>query len=280
MKNVLLVSFFMLTFSALFAQIKTPASSPVATVTQAVGLTKITVEYSRPAVRGRKIFGDLVPFDKVWRTGANKITTIKFDDDVMVEGKKIAAGTYGWYTFPGKSQWTIALNTDDKQWGAYQYDSAKDVLRLNVKPEKTKGLVENMTITVEQTGKNTADVVLSWEKTAVRMKVEQNTHDKIMAEIKDKTAKADCTTDTYFDAAEYYLDHNHDLKMALTWADKVVEKDKQYWTYNLRANILAKLGQCAKAAEDAKMTVEMAKKEGDDSYVKRGEKVLKQCAGK
>jgi Tfp pilus assembly protein PilF len=112
------------------------------------------------------------------------------------------------------------------------------------------------------------------------MKVEQNTHEKVMAEIKEKTAKADCSTDTYFDAAEYYLDNNHDLKQALVWADKVVEKDKQYWTYNLRANILAKLGQCAKAAEDAKMTVEMAKKEGDDSYVKRGEKVLKQCAGK
>jgi hypothetical protein len=280
MKNVLLVSFFTLTISALFAQIKTPASSPSATITQAVGLTKVTVEYSRPAVRGRKIFGDLVPFDKVWRTGANKITTIKFDDDVMVEGKKLAAGTYGWYSIPGKNQWTIALNADNKQWGAYQYDSAKDVLRLNVKPEKTKGMVENLTIAIEQTGKNTADVVLSWEKTAVRMKVEQNTHEKVMAEIKEKTAKADCSTDTYFDAAEYYLDNNHDLKQALVWADKVVEKDKQYWTYNLRANILAKLGQCAKAAEDAKMTVEMAKKEGDDSYVKRGEKVLKQCAGK
>ena len=280
MKNIFLTTFFALIVSALFAQIKTPAASPSATLTQSVGLTKITLEYSRPAVRGRKIYGDLVPFDKVWRTGANKITTIKFDDDVMVEGKKLAAGTYGWYSFPGKNQWTIALNSDSKQWGAYQYDATKDVLRFNVSPEKTKGMVENMSIAIEQSSKTTANVVLSWEKTAVRFKVEHNAHEKIMAEIKDKTAKADCSTDTYFDAAEYYFDNNLDLNQALNWANKVVEKDKQYWTYNLRANILAKLGQCSKAVEDAKMTVEMAKKEGDDSYVKRGEKVIKECSGK
>ena len=278
-KQLVLCLLLSLTAFGLSAQIQTPAASPTAMVSQRVGLTKVTVEYSRPSVKGRKIFGDLVPFDKVWRTGANKITTIKFDNDVMINGKKLPAGSYGWYTIPGKTEWTIVLNSDDKQWGAYAYDEKKDVLRFKVTPYKT-AKAENLAIALEQTSPNNLEVILSWDKTAVKFSVSHDAHDLIMAEIKDKTSKADCSTDTYFDAADYYYEKNIDLNKALEWADKVVEKDKQYWTYQLRARILAKQGNCDKAVADAKISLEMAKKEGDDSYIKKNEAILKQCGVK
>lgn len=263
----------------LLAQIQTPAASPTATVSQKVGLCKVTVEYSRPSVKGRKIFGDVVPFDKVWRTGANKITTIAFDKDVIINGETVKAGSYGWYSIPGKTTWTIALNSDDKQWGAYAYDQKKDVLRIPVRVEKNP-MTEQLSISIQSLSPTTAHVILAWEKTAVRFRLEHNPQDQIMAEIKEKTAKADATTDTYFDAADYYYERGIDLEKALAWADKVVEKDKQYWTYQLRARILAKMGNCERAVADAKVSMEMAKKEGDDSYVKRNEQLIKQCGSK
>ena len=278
-KHLALCLLLSLTAFGLSAQIQTPAASPMATISQQVGLTKVTVEYSRPSVKGRKIFGNLVPFDKVWRTGANQITTIKFDNDVMVSGQKIPAGSYGWYTIPGKTQWTIILNSDDKQWGAYAYDEKKDVARFKVTPYKT-AKAENMAIALEQTSPNNLDVVLAWDKTAVKFTVSHDAHDQIMAEIKDKTAKADCTTDTYFGAADYYYEKNIDLNQAAAWADKVVAKDKEYWTYQLRARIYAKLGNCEKAVADAKVSLEMAQKAGDDSYVIKNQAILKQCGVK
>lgn len=265
--------------SALFAQIQTPAASPSATLSQTVGLSKVTIEYSRPMVRGRKIFGDLVPFDKVWRTGANKITSIAIEKDMLINGKKLAAGSYGWYTIPSNGDWTIVINSDDKQWGAYGYDQKKDVLRIPVKAEK-HAMTEQLSISVESLSPTAADVVLSWEKTTVRFKLEHDAHEQIMADIKAKTAQPDAKSDTYFDAADYYYEHNIDLDKALMWADKVVEADKQYWTYQLRARILAKMGRCDKAVADAKISLEMAKKEGDDSYVKKNEAILKQCGSK
>ncbi len=269
----------LLAHSATFAQIKTPAPSPTASLSQTVGLAKVSVEYSRPAVRGRKIFGDLVPFDKVWRTGANKVTTIAFDQDVMIANKKVKAGSYALLTIPGKKEWTVILNSDDKQWGAYEYDNKKDVLRLTAKAEKT-AKVENLTIAFEQVNPTTANLVISWEMTAVRFAVMHDSNEQILAEIKEKTSKADCTTDTYFDAADYYYEKGINLEQALLWADKVVAADQKYWTYQLRARILAKLGKCDRAIADAKISLEMAKKEGDDSYVKKNEAVLKQCGGK
>ncbi len=266
--------------TGLMAQIKTPAPSPLATASQKFGLAKVDVAYSRPAVKGRKIFGNLVPYGKVWRTGANQITTITFDKDVMVNGKKLAAGSYGWYTFPNASEWTIALNSDDKQWGAYAYDEKKDVMRFKVKAEKLPKTVENMTIAVETVSENKVNIVLSWDKTAVRFAAEHDPHEQIMADIKTATAKADCSNDDLMTAADYYLQKGLDLKQAKVWMDKVVDKDPQYWTYQLRAEIAAKLGQCEAAAQDAKQAKERAEKENDPAYVKKAEAVLAQCKGK
>lgn len=266
--------------TALQAQIKTPAASPSATLSQVVGLSKVTIEYSRPSVKGRKIFGDLVPYGKVWRTGANKITSIQFEKDMMLNGQKIAAGTYGLYSFPGPKSWVLAFNSDSKQWGAYEYDEKKDVLRLTVKSEKPAKPVEHFTIAFDKFTPTAADIVLSWEKTAVRFRAEHDPHEQIMAAIRTETAKPDAKAGVYFAAAEYYVEKNLDLKQAMTWADKVLETDKNWWSYYLRADIASRLNQCDVATADAKTALEGATKDNDTAYIKKINAVLAKCGKK
>ena len=260
-----------------FAQINTPAASPSAVISQTLGLTKITVDYSRPSVNGRKIFGDLVPYTKVWRTGANKITSIKFDDEVLVNGVAMKAGSYGLYTIPGKDEWTIIFNRDDKQWGAYGYEIKKDVIRFNVQPIQPKEFTEKMTIDFVEFTPTTTYLSIKWENTEVRFKIEQKVEEKIMAEIAEKTAKPDATSDTYFAAADYYFQKGINLDQALGWANKVLEKSKEYWTYQLVARIAAKQKNCAVALPNAEKSMEMAKKAGDDAYIKLNQAVFVQC---
>jgi len=271
---------FSLFATCLVAQIKTPATSPTATVSQTVGLAKVSIEYSRPSVKGRKIFGDLVPFDKVWRTGANKITTIQFDKDVTFNGKKVAAGSYALCTVPGMKSWAIVLNSDDKQWGTYDYDSKKDVLRFEVKPEKLTALTEHFTIAFDKFTSTATDVVLSWERTAIRFRVEHDPHEQIMAAIKAETAKPDAKAEVFSAAAEYYLEKNMDLPQALAWANKVIETDKNWWSYYLRADAASRLKQCDLAAADAKIALEGATKDKDTAYIKKCNAVLAKCGKK
>lgn len=249
-------------------------ASPAASVSQAVGLSKVTVNYNRPAVKGRQIFGGLVPYGQVWRTGANKVTDIKFDTDVTFNGQKVAAGTYALLSIPGEKEWTVILNSDAQQWGAYGYDSKKDVLRTTVKPEMLGSVVENFTIGFDKFTPTKTTLVLSWDKTSVSVPVEHDPHEQILAKIKEETAKPDAKSDTYFTAAEYYRDHDLDLKQALVWSNKVLETDKAWWSYYLRASIYAKLGQCKEAKADATVSQEGARKDGDDSYVKMNQKIL------
>ncbi len=279
MKHLNLKSFLICTLISIsgFAQINTPAASPSATVSQGIGLTKITIDYSRPSVKGRKIFGDLVPFGKVWRTGANKITSIKFDDEVIINGTAVKAGSYGLYTIPGATEWTIILNTDDKQWGSYGYDEKKDVYRFKVKPAKSKYFVEQMAIDIEGINPTTADIVIKWENTQAKLRIEQQVDAKIMAEIEEKTSKPDATDDTYFAAADYYYQKGIHLDKALVWANKVIEKNKEYWAYQLVARVAAKQGNCAVALPNAEKSMELAKKAGDDAYIKLNQAVFGQC---
>jgi hypothetical protein len=274
-KNLL---FLILVSLTSFAQINTPVSSPSTILTQTLGLTKITLDYSRPSVKGRKIFGDLVPFGKVWRTGANKITSIKFDDEVYVHGSVMKAGSYGLYTIPGKNEWTIILNRDDKQWGSYGYDNNKDVVRFNIQPIQPKEFTEQMNIDLVEFTPTSTYVSIKWKNTEVRFKIEQRGIDeKIMAEIVEKTAKPDASTDTYFSAAGFYYQTGVKLDQALVWANKVVEKQKEYWTYQLVACIAAKQNNCTLAIPNAEKSMELAKKAGDVAYIKLNQAVLAQC---
>lgn len=279
LKNLFLISLILLS-ETLFAQIKTPAVSPSATVTQSIGLTKVTIDYSRPSVRGRKIFGDLVPYGKVWRTGANRITTIKLDDDMHINGAPVKAGSYGLYTIPGESAWVIIINKDDKQWGSYEYDVNKDVIRFSVQPLRIEPMVEQMEIQFEESTLTSAFIAINWESTSARFKIEHRVDDKIMAEIKEKTAKPDVTNETLFSAADYYYTKNYNLPQALEWSKKVVEKEKEYWTYQLVARIASKMGDCKTAIPNAEKSMELATKAGDDAYIKLNRQVFMECGRK
>jgi hypothetical protein len=149
-----------------FAQEKVPASPP-ASATAKIGNTDVTIKYSSPAVKGRKVWGDLVPYGQVWRTGANEATTITFSKDVSVEGQKLAAGTYALFTVPGENEWTIVFNKTAKQWGAFKYEQAQDALRVKVKPTAAKSMNERMKIEVQPKGQNAGVVTIMWENVAV-----------------------------------------------------------------------------------------------------------------
>jgi hypothetical protein len=279
LKYLFLISLILLS-KTIDAQIKTPAASPTATVSQGVGLTKVTIDYSRPSVKGRKIFGDLVPYGKVWRTGANRITTIKLDDDMHINGAPVKAGNYGLYTIPGESAWVIIINKDDKQWGSYEYDVNKDVIRFSIQPLRIEPMVEQMEIRFEEFTLTSAMIAINWESTSARFKIEHRVEDKIMADIKEKTAKPDASNDTFVTAADYYYTKNYNLPQALEWSKKVLEKEKEYWNYQLVARIASKMGDCKTAIPNAEKSMELATKAGDDAYIKLNKQVFMECGKK
>lgn len=272
--------FTLLAFSILFtvnAQIKIPPMSPSATISQNLGLANVSINYSRPAMKGRAIFGNLVPFDKVWRTGANKITSITFDAPIKINGAELKAGSYGIYTVPGKESWKIIINRDADQWGAYEYDKLQDVISFEVQPLELDYLQEYLTIEFTEFTPTKAYVMISWEKTGVKFPIEHDVKSQIMSEISEKTSAGNATTETLFTSADYYFQNDYDLPQALAWANKVIEKEQEYWTYQLVARIAAKMNNCAVALPNAEKSMKLAKEAGDDAYVKLNEYVFAIC---
>jgi hypothetical protein len=217
MKKILfrsLTAMFLLMGLQTYAQL-TPAPSSTQTIIQDFGLGKITLTYSRPNVKGRKIFGYTEPYDAVWRTGANAATTITFTDDVTLEGHKVAAGVYGLFSIPGKDEWTIILNKTAKQWGAYDYKSADDYLRFTIKPVQIQENVETLTLQFTNVFPTSADLNLLWEHTALVMHFTIDIDAKVMARI-DSAMQTD--KKPYYDAIIYYWNNNKDMNKALPWA--------------------------------------------------------------
>lgn len=254
------------------AQIKTPAPSPSSTVIQNIGLVEAKVEYSRPSAKGRKVFGEVVPFDKIWRTGANSPTKVTFSDSVTIGGKKLAGGSYAMYAIPGTSSWTVILNAKASA-AAWDYKDGDEAVKFSVSPVALPQMVESFTIGFANLSSTSADMVISWEKTSVSFGISTAPDAKIMADIK----KAMDNTGNYWTAANYYLDNGKDLNQALEWVNKVVEKNKQYWTLHGKAKILAKLGRCAEAVAVAKESMEMAQKDDDQAYVLNNKKLIESC---
>lgn len=254
------------------AQIKTPAPSPSSTVIQNIGLVEAKVEYSRPSAKGRKVFGEVVPFDKIWRTGANSPTKVTFSDSVTIGGKKLAGGSYAMYAIPGATSWTVILNAKASA-AAWDYKDGDEAVKFSVAPVALSQMVESFTIGFANLTPTTADMVISWEKTSVSFGISTAPDAKIMADIK----KAMDNTGNYWTAANYYLDNGKDLNQALEWVNKVVEKNKQYWTLHGKAKILAKLGRCAEAVAVAKESLAMAEKDDDQAYVLNNRKLIESC---
>ncbi|AXE16857.1 DUF2911 domain-containing protein [Runella rosea] len=260
------------------AQIKTPAASPAATAVQSIGLANVTVEYSRPSLKGRKLFGTpLAPYGQVWRTGANKVPNLILSQEMTLEGQKVPAGTYGLFTIPTETEWTIILSKNPNQWGAYDYKQTDDLLRFKVKAEKTAKTEEYFTIEFTDFTPNSAKIAIRWENLQAKFSISHDPDAQIMAEIQQKLNAPTVTEGTYSDAANYYYDTNRDLNKAYEWANKVVEKEKEYWTYYLRGKIAAKIGKCDVAIADAQKGLELAKKTNDGAYILNHTNVLKAC---
>ena len=204
-----------------------PDASQHATITQRVGLTDVSIDYSRPNVRGREIFGGLVPYGKVWRTGANASTKIKFSDAVKIGGKDVPAGEYAFFTIPNENEWTIILSKNTKRWGAYDYKADTDALRVTVKPMTIANPVESFTIAFDDLKDDGATIVLKWDKTRVPVELTTNTMEKVNQEIR-AALKNPKSLDPlfYYQAASFYYDHDKDLEQAAKWIDQAIEKQQ------------------------------------------------------
>ena len=261
------------------AQIVTPQASPKSTVSQRVGLTDITIVYSRPSVKARNIFGTVVPFGKRWRTGANATTSIKFSDDVVIEGKKVAAGEYGLYTIPNKTEWLVVLNKNTKLGADVDgFKDDQDVARFTIKPYKVASKVETFTINFADLTPATANVTMEWEMTGAKFKVIADVDTKVMTQIDEKITKA--ATPAPGDlalAAVYYYDNNKDLKQALAWMEKAnAAEPTKFWNLNTEAKIRLKMKDYAgatKAAEASKKGA-LAATPPNGEYVKMNEELM------
>ncbi len=272
MKKLFIAAFAVCTLFTADAQLKTPAPSPTQTIKQDFGLSTVELSYSRPVMKGRKIFGDLVPFGKVWRTGANNATTLTFGEEVMIGGKKIAAGKYGLLTIPDKNSWTLIISkqTDVTSPAAYKEDM--DVVRVTAETMKMKDNMESFTMQFADVKPNSCALHIMWESTAVALPITVDVETKVMAQI-DQLMNKD--NKPYFNAAMYYMETGKDLNKALAWFDKAVEGNPTaFWIHHQRANCLAKLGKKEDAKTAAKKSMELAATAKNDDYVKLNEKLL------
>ena len=258
-KMILVISLVLISLPAIAQtpSLQLPRPSPRASVMQVIGLTDVTVVYSRPGVKGRQIWGALVPYDKVWRAGANEATTIKFSDDVVIGGTKLAAGTYSLHAMPGKDEWTVIFNSVADQWGSYSYDSAKDVVRVKVKPEKAD-FREWMSFEFADLTTDAGKLVLRWENVAVPVTITTNSTAKAFDNIRSALAAAKPDDwNIAYRAAGFAFDNNamSDAEMWLAQSLKAKETMAGLW---LKARMLQKAGKKADAIATAEKALTLA----------------------
>ncbi|HMJ68189.1 MAG TPA: DUF2911 domain-containing protein [Cyclobacteriaceae bacterium] len=280
MKKSIILLFLALNICA-YAQIESPSPSPSVTLTTKIGITDVKIAYSRPRIKGRKVFGAgtdfLTPYGAIWRTAANNGSVITFGDDVEVEGKKVAKGDYLLLTIPGASDWTIILYKDVALGGNTEgYKQENDAARFTVKSEKLTEKVEMFTMEVtDLTDDNTtAKIQLAWENTSIKFAVKTDLDSKMMKSI--ETATTNSIPNMYATSARYYLTNKKDLKQALEWVDKSIAADpKAFWNINLKAQIQKAAGDKAGAIATAKKSIEIAKASPNDfGYVKQNEDLI------
>jgi len=259
------------------AQIQTPQPSPSTKLEQVVGLTEVKIEYSRPAMRARTIMGDLVPYGSLWRTGANKNTTLSFSDPVTVGGQALAAGTYALFTRPGKSLWEVFFYTETENWGTPQEWQSKSVAAvIEVPTQSLADPEESFTISINELTNTGANIHLSWENTRVTLPLEVPTDEKTMASIKE-TMKGTPKAEDLYQAAVYYRESGRDLQTAKKWIGKAIEMDPgKYWMYRQQALILADLNKKEAAIKAAQSSLELAEKAGNQDYVRLNTKAIEE----
>lgn len=268
MKNYLLV-FLLANYFGLNAQILTPQPSPRAQVTQKVGLTTVEIDYSRPAVRGRKIMGNLVRYDEIWRTGANKNTIISFSDPVQIEGNTLPAGQYGLYTRPSSNQWKVYFYKSTNNWGLPNpWDDSEVALSLIITPSFFEYKIENFTITISDINSDAAQLNLIWENTLVSIPFEVPTKAKAMKSI-NETMAGNPKPNDYYNAALYFLQENMDLNQAKNWMEIAIAKrdTPAFWMHYRYALILLELNDNKGALTASKKSLALAEKAENKDYV-------------
>lgn len=272
--------FFLAVFAALessFAQqLQMPQASPSASISQKVGLTDVQVIYSRPSTRGRKIFGELVPYGQIWRTGANSATTLDFSTDVMIDGKTVPAGKYALYTIPGKNEWTIVLSKNTELWGALGYSDADDLMRFKVSPNKLSRKYETFEISFNNMTDNAADLSMKWENTRVDFRISTEVDPIVMAQIQEMVIDTKTENPSLlYASANYYFTNNKDLNQAYEWIKASTASDPKYWTMHLKAKIEVALGKNSEALASAKESMKLAEEAKNPDYIALNERLMK-----
>ena len=271
MKKYLII-FTILAFSFSFSQIKTPQPSPATSMSQMVGLTEIEVEYSRPSMRGREIFGNLVPYNKIWRTGANASTKISFSDDVVINDNKVKAGKYSIFTIPNESEWEFILYNDTSVRGVPgDWNNNNVVLSTMVETKKFPETIsiETFTIAFDALNNNYAVMLMMWDDVYVPVTINVPTRDIVGKNIEEVMSKKPTASD-YYAAAVYYMQENTNLNMALKWMDKAMEMSEkpQFWQLRQQSLIYAANGDLKGAIRIAKKSLEASKIAGNQDYIK------------
>ena len=239
---------------------KETRTSPVSSARQRIGVTDVKVTYGSAEVKDRKIWGDLVPYDKIWRTGANEATTIEFSTDVIIDGKTVPAGKYSLFTIPTENEWTVIINSVNEQWGAYKYDESKDVLRFKVTPQAI-GHHERLVVIFTELSEDSGTINIEWEKLKVAIPVKTDIVSLAYSNVKNAISSAkDDEWGAYASGANFMADHNVHLEEAKGWADKAVTMTDSYFAFQAAAKVYHKLGDKEKASEYIDVALENAKK--------------------
>ena len=258
---------------AINAQIKMPAPSPTQTIKQDFALGSIEITYSRPLAKGRKVFGDLVPYNKLWRTGANNATIIKFTDAVEINGKKIDTGSYALYTIPGIDTWEIILNKGISNWGVTNYKESDDVLKFKVQSMQMKTATESFTMQFADVKPESCALHLMWEKTGIAIPITAIIKERIRSQLGNAMA-----TDKkpYFAAAQFYNEYDHNQAKALeNITNAVKDTPKAYWIWLYKAKLENEMGNKAAARASSKTSLALATTEKNDDYIKMNEELLR-----
>lgn len=255
-------------FSLATAQIKTPAASPSAKISQTVGLTDITVEYSRPSVKGRTIFGGLVPYGEMWRTGANKNTIVTFSAPVKIGGKDLKAGSYSIFTVPGQTEWEVIFYTDTENWGVPEkWDAAKEAVRFKVKPESFPFNIESFMVDLGDLTNESLTMGIGWEKTWVGFPIKLTTDEVVSASI--AKVMAGPSGDDFYAAGRYYFESGKDMNKAFEWIHKSNEMDgssPKFWKLRQESLVLAALGKYKDAISIAEKSKALAVEAKNKDY--------------
>jgi hypothetical protein len=280
MKKILILSA-IFCYSFISGQIKTPQPSPTATITQKVGVSNISVEYSRPGAKGREIFGGLVSYGKMWRTGANKATKITFNENCVFGGAKVKKGSYSLFTIPGEKEWTVVLNKNTELWGVGEYDEENQVCSIVAKAIDTKDFTESFTIDFGTFQSFSAIMSLKWANTKIDIKIESLEAKKLEKQYLELLTKGPSAND-YYNGAKFFADNTSEYEMALEWINTAIKKRPDaFWMQFHKARILKKMGNNKESISVAEGVIELAREKKDDyGYIKRSEDLIKSIKSK